>query len=602
MSWEEDLRRNIERTRQRIMEIAPDMLDLNAHRSSAGRFLPKNSTSELSFASRFRTHTTASEAISSRPRSPSGYANDQSTALPSSLVTNSSDLWTQFGGSSSGGGETHAWNSTSVVSPVHTLMPSLTQRPARGALTCGKLPDGTDTPCTVDFARLPTMGSWPGQGSTGCYGSDCYNQFVGNGKIAGLGELSAQTNCLPVFSMSTWDNGHLTWADCGPLHAYVKMIDGTIKGDKIDICMCAWYDQAWPVVVALKNAYDRGVVIRILAHGIRCGGSWVRTDCITGMTLKSFLGDSYRTWSAPAPLNNALHNKFMLIHRRSDRPSDRRFFVVNSGMNWAVFDLSRNVDVMIANNASIYNMFRFFFDSLWEFSVSKDKSNLNITPQVTWKMGDIAISAHFWPTVSSGQLIAKNHPFVAILDEFVPGPNTKIRVIAASWSTGLPLDRLIEHRNGGSDVRVAANHHRDLKCHGYYNCCTITPGKGDIKSCSNEVETSMPCETEEGVWVKLHGDNIYKKRIPWAKIASHSKVLLISGPLKNGGKRSSVYTGSLNWSAVSNVADSFIGIHNDPLIFSQYENWWNWLCKNTALNKGGTLSMPNPCGPVETLP
>ena len=34
MSWEEDFRRNIERTRQRIMEIAPDMLDLNAHRSS----------------------------------------------------------------------------------------------------------------------------------------------------------------------------------------------------------------------------------------------------------------------------------------------------------------------------------------------------------------------------------------------------------------------------------------------------------------------------------------------------------------------------------------------------------------------------------------
>ena len=35
MSWEEEFRRNIERTRQRILEIAPDMLDLNAHRSSA---------------------------------------------------------------------------------------------------------------------------------------------------------------------------------------------------------------------------------------------------------------------------------------------------------------------------------------------------------------------------------------------------------------------------------------------------------------------------------------------------------------------------------------------------------------------------------------
>ena len=41
MSWEEEFRRNIERTRQRIMEIAPDMLDLKAHRapmpSASGR-------------------------------------------------------------------------------------------------------------------------------------------------------------------------------------------------------------------------------------------------------------------------------------------------------------------------------------------------------------------------------------------------------------------------------------------------------------------------------------------------------------------------------------------------------------------------------------
>lgn len=37
MSWEDDFRRNIERTRQRIMKIAPDMLDLRAHQSSADR-------------------------------------------------------------------------------------------------------------------------------------------------------------------------------------------------------------------------------------------------------------------------------------------------------------------------------------------------------------------------------------------------------------------------------------------------------------------------------------------------------------------------------------------------------------------------------------
>ena len=67
MSWEEEFRRNIERTRQRIMEIAPDMLDLKAHHSAAGRPPQRTgaqstrgagsciSTAEPSFIARFRT-------------------------------------------------------------------------------------------------------------------------------------------------------------------------------------------------------------------------------------------------------------------------------------------------------------------------------------------------------------------------------------------------------------------------------------------------------------------------------------------------------------------------------------------------------------------
>ncbi len=47
MSWEDDFRRNIERTRQRIMKIAPDMLDLRAHQSSADRRSLTVATSEL---------------------------------------------------------------------------------------------------------------------------------------------------------------------------------------------------------------------------------------------------------------------------------------------------------------------------------------------------------------------------------------------------------------------------------------------------------------------------------------------------------------------------------------------------------------------------
>ena len=47
MSWEDDFRRNIERTRQRIMEIAPDMLDLKAHHSAAGRPPPRTGAQSM---------------------------------------------------------------------------------------------------------------------------------------------------------------------------------------------------------------------------------------------------------------------------------------------------------------------------------------------------------------------------------------------------------------------------------------------------------------------------------------------------------------------------------------------------------------------------
>ena len=82
MTWEEDFRRNIERTRQRIMEIAPDMLDLNAHRCSAVHpppragaqstrgAIPCTSTAEPSFIARFRT-----------PRAPPVSPTDETSAV-----------------------------------------------------------------------------------------------------------------------------------------------------------------------------------------------------------------------------------------------------------------------------------------------------------------------------------------------------------------------------------------------------------------------------------------------------------------------------------------------------------------------------------------
>lgn len=184
-----------------------------------------------------------------------------------------------------------------------------------------------------------------------------------------------------------------------------------------------------------------------------------------------------------------------------------------------------------------------------------------------------------------------NNPFVQILRKYKKDKNTKIRLATATWRGDAQGKSVVEelklHRAAGSDVRVIGNHHLDLGCHssGAKGKCTIQPGKGNVQG---------SCETTEYIWGLL--DKTTKSPdppgppIPWAKCGIHAKFLLISGFQESSNKwHQAVYTGSMNISYELGMPDAYIGVHNDPEIFGQYEAWWNWLCQNIALSRGGSV-------------
>lgn len=196
---------------------------------------------------------------------------------------------------------------------------------------------------------------------------------------------------------------------------------------------------------------------------------------------------------------------------------------------------------------------------------------------------DSEITASFRPILPNvpGEPIEKQNSYVDALAAFPAAPTTKIRVLGSYWKTTSSqsvVQMLIDHKKGGSDVRIAANHHNDPGCHYVDDGCEKTPYTAP--------EMGV-CETTNNVWRKLHLNGIR-----WAKIATHAKVLLMEGWVE-GRLRRVVYAGSMNMTYEETMPDAFIGIHNDGIIFSEYERWFRWLCQYTSMNTSG----PDVCAP-----
>ena len=415
------------------------------------------------------------------------------------------------------------------------------------------------------------------------------------------GQYSPKSRAIPLFSYSEWNNGRLENADCSIIRVIAYHINTCGLGDQVHIAISAWWSDGWPILKAVEAASARGAIVRIIT-GVEDQDPWFHTATWIGDRLKATIGpQNVRHWSSKKAFPNISHNKFVLINRGKFG----QHMVLISGANWAPFDIARHCDLLTVNSWKIWSAFLTYWNALWS---SQENGEPTWYP-TEFEDPEAGLSAHFWPVLNivgepevDGGASLKN-PFLRIIRRYKAEAATKIRIIAASWhysgsgeDPGLAsgpgkdlVDELVKYREDGADVRVIGNHHLDPRCHSSW-ACQVQPGMSP---------DAGSCETTNGVWKELE-DN----QIPWAKCPPHAKILMISGIHKSDNKwHQAVYTGSMNFSyewgvpipdvKAGAMADSFIGVHDDPVIFSQYEEWWKWLCQNSAIGAGG----PSPvCG------
>lgn len=476
---------------------------------------------------------------------------------------------------------------------------------------CGRFPDELDEwePEALDDPKVLENNKYFTNINSYRCGLVACNDAITSCAPINAGLYSPLTRAQPVFSYSRWKDGRLEekqtapeddppygLADCSLIRAIAYHIDLTQSGDEVFIAIPAWSNVAWAIARSVTSAVKRGVIVRVIGGGGGWAvfGNWVKAQLDEYLGPNAWLkvwASNYKSFSSPPYLSQISHNKFVLIRR----PALNQHLVLITSANWAGFDISRNCDLLTVDNKTIWLAFRQYFNSLWfaskdEFVIPYETESVDLDSQGR------GITAQFWPRLQmgladeDGWLPAKN-PFVRILRKYKKDKTTKIRLATATWRDDLQgrsvLAELKEHRAAGSDVRVIGNHHLDTGCH-WFGGCTIHPGKGALVG---------SCETREEIWRWLDAttppmdDKVPPgPPIPWAKCGIHAKFLLVSGFQEEKNEwHQAIYTGSMNVSYERNMPDAFVGVHNDPVIFAQYEGWWNWLCQNIALSRGGSV-------------
>ena len=118
----------------------------------------------------------------------------------------------------------------------------------------------------------------------------------------------------------------------------------------------------------------------------------------------------------------------------------------------------------------------------------------------------------------------------------------------------------------------------------------IAYGKPDATL--DDVNTYGYCETTQAVWEKMAAQGLVR----WAKSSSHSKYILVDGPLVGGGadKHKVVFTGPLNFGnpvtySDCAMAENVVVIRDDAAIYQRYLDNFNWLCQEAWLTSNLTL-------------
>jgi hypothetical protein len=411
-----------------------------------------------------------------------------------------------------------------------------------------------------------------------------------------------------LFSRPDWDEGYLEKKDAYLHEEIAALLDQAVPGTEIRLVMPGWQvpdsqvdDEI--VLEAIQRALDRGCHLLVIGPVVwenkhpddpESKPEWFHIDANGKLKqrLDAMLGDRIRYWrSGNEVTSNINHNKYILLEEVRGAAADSPFVVLTATSNLRRPDIQRPNDaVLLAGNRPLFDAFWAVWTASWHATGREDPTPFPNRHDVP----TLAMSVRFFPLKEDPGWSGENpDPVLHALDSVDCVPGASVHVTMATWFDAgrgaKVLDRLLDLADGGCDVRVLAHHELEVTGDEPYKQCTIAPLRDGIDPRKGYCETTQP------VWDEMTRNG----GIRWGKTASHSKYVLVEGPVEQDGVtqwRRIVVTGSANfatpiWYDSNGMTETVLVFTDNEQMWGQYAEHWNWLCRESW------YTLNDPCGP-----
>ncbi len=405
---------------------------------------------------------------------------------------------------------------------------------------------------------------------------------------------------LAFFNRPVWNgSGRLVQPDALLHELWAMILDDTVDGAEVRISMSGWdlpADQVATEIVmtSLRGAVARGCDVKVIAPTL-----WTNPDpadpdnrpmwfnLVEGSALhwelEELLGDNIRYWrSGNAITRNINHTKFILTPQAQGESIQADWVIATGSCNLRRRDLDRtNELVLFGGRPGLYMAFESYWEALWAVCGGYSPSfysEIHEEPALNTRLFFLPFSKENPPPLDPG---AQADPVLDLLGSIVPGPEASVRVAMATWTNNgrgrEVLAKLMELRQQGCDVRVIGHHETQVFEREEWQNCPLDPLAGD------DAPKVGKCETSQDVWRTMHGT------IPWAKSQTHTKFVLVEGPVRRGGVVANhriVLGGTMNfstpiWYEDKGMTEIVLEFLDDPYMWDQYRECWHWLCRQS---------------------
>ncbi|MEZ4382653.1 MAG: phospholipase D-like domain-containing protein [Nannocystaceae bacterium] len=403
---------------------------------------------------------------------------------------------------------------------------------------------------------------------------------------------------LALFNHPDWNSsGKLVSSDSFLIDQVIGLLNQAEEGCQVRMTVSGWdvadsqvqYDG---ILNAMKSAVARGVDIKFVAPMLWTPNpddpedkiEWfqMRADGAVISELDKLYRGNIRHWPGSQELcRNINHNKFICFSQLRGAESQPKWVVANMSCNWRYRDRDRPNDMLLfAEDRGVYLAFLRYWQALWMAS-----GQAQSLPKYKVIYDDIpaGLRVYFLPLPDGS-----TDPVLDLLNSVIVTSGTKVRVVMATWGYGgrgkTILDKLLSLSNAGADVRVIAHHELQFNHEEEWRRCSLDP--------LDDVNTYGYCETTQAIWEKMAAQGL----IRWAKSSSHSKYILVDGPLVGGGAQTHrvVLTGPLNFGnpvtySDCAMAENVVVLRDDDAIYQRYLDNFNWLCQEAWRSSNLTL-------------